>query len=291
VTPRIEFDTALLPDRRLPSSDGVDVATYLLGDDGGLPLLAAHATGFCAAVLAPLAAALGIAASMVAFDERGHGASRRPASGSYGWNGFAADALAVADGMNLRQPVGFGHSCGGTALLLAEIARPGTFRSLYLYEPILPPIDRPIPGGVPGNPLSVGARRRRARFPSAEAAWDNYVAKAPFYRFDRRCLAAYVANGFRPAPGGGVELCCERGDEAAIYAAAFAHDTFWHLQEVTCPVVVAYGASTKSFGPSVLEAVADRLSSANLLELPGLGHFGPLEDPHAVARSIADHLA
>lgn len=278
----------LAPDALVPSTDGVTLAAYHLttGSPGAVPVLAAHATGFCAAVLGPLARHLG-RHPVVAFDERGHGRSDRPASGSFAWAGFAADALAVVDAADLGRPLGFGHSCGGAALVLAEAARPGTFAGLYLFEPVIPPLDEPFPGGVPDNSLSAGARRRRTSFAGRDEALANFAGKPPFADLDRDALAAYVDNGFRPdGPDGGITLCCARDDEAAVYAGAFAHDAFRRLPEVRCPVTVAYGERTDAFDERALAPVVDRLPDAELRVLPGLGHFGPLQDPEAVARSV-----
>lgn len=282
------------PLRQVASSDGVTVAVYRLRTAGDHPaaadrrptppVLAAHATGLCAATLAPMAAAMG-PVTVVAFDERGHGRSGRPASGSFDWKGFADDTLAVIDALGLDRPFGVGHSCGGAALLLAEQARPGTFSGLYLFEPVVPPLDAPVAGGLPDNPLSVGARRRRTRFMSRAEALANFAAKAPFDAFRPDALAAYVDNGFRP-DGDGLTLACRREDEAAVYAAAFAHDAYRHLGEVRCPVTVACGADTDAFPAEALAPVVDRLPDADLVVLPGIGHFGPQQDPDAVASSL-----
>lgn len=282
----------------MASSDGVEVAAYHLGGpatgadgadaptpDTAWPVLAAHATGFCAAVLGPLATHLG-PHPVIAFDERGHGASGRPASGCYDWHGFAHDALAVVDRLGLDRPFGFGHSCGGAALVLAEVARPGTFCGLYLFEPVIPPLDVPVPGGVPDNPLSVGARRRRQRFPSRHEALANFAGKPPFHQLHPDALAAYVDNGFRPDPDGGITLRCARDDEAAVYASGFSHDAFANLADVRCPVTVACGADTDAFTAEALAPVVARLPHGELVVLPGLGHFGPLQDPAAVGASL-----
>jgi pimeloyl-ACP methyl ester carboxylesterase len=274
------------PTLRVPSSGGAVIAGYELAGGGSAPLevLAAHATGFCAAVFAPLARELDTR-RVVGFDERGHGASTAAEDRSFAWSGFADDALAVVDAAALHRPFGFGHSCGGAALLLAEIARPGTFAALYLFEPVVPPILEPVPGGLPDNPLSVGARRRRERFGSRDEALANFAGKAPFNQLTPEVLAAYVDNGFR-AVDGAIELCCRREDEAAVYQEAFAHDAFRRLPEVHCPVTVACGALTDSFPAAALAPVVDRLPDADLVVLPDLGHFGPLEDPAVVARSV-----
>src|ERR1700758_5097410 len=101
----------------------------------------AHATGSPGLVWQPMAIALGDGFHCYSFDERGHGDSTRPPGHPYDWTGFADDALAVLDGFGLERPFGVGHSAGGAALLLAEAARPGTFRALFVWEPVVMPFD------------------------------------------------------------------------------------------------------------------------------------------------------
>ena len=75
-----------------------------------------------------------------------------------------------------------GHSMGGASLLMAAVREPHLFRALFVFEPIVFP---PAPeDGVerPPSPLAGGARKRRDRFPSFEAALENssYVLCAIF---------------------------------------------------------------------------------------------------------------
>ena len=271
----------------LAAGDGVQVATYSIRSGAsGRPLLAAHATGLCAATLAPMVTHLPAAVPVVLFDERGHGASGRPGSGSFAWQGFADDALAVCDGLKLSRPLGFGHSCGGAALLLAELARPGTFAGLYLYEPVVRPAASSGSLPSPDNPLVLAARRRRPRFASRQQAMANFATKAPFAGIDPDALAAYVTHGLRASAEGDLELCCAREDEAAVYAASGAHGAFERLGDVRCPVTIACGSEPGTLDATVLAPAARRIPGAELVVLPGLGHFGPLQDPAAVARSL-----
>jgi pimeloyl-ACP methyl ester carboxylesterase len=273
----------------------LSVAYYDLGG-AGPDLLLAHATGFCGAVLRPLAAALSDTYHGVALDLRAHGLSQRPPSDldweeAFDWRGFSTDVLAVVDRQDLKRPVGFGHSCGGASLLLAEEARPGTFSALYCYEPIVLPREIPLPPALEANPLSTGALRRRSSFASREEALANFSSKSPFDSLRPDVLANYVDNGFAPSPEGGIHLRCRREDEAAIYAHSLSHDAFARMDRVRCPVVLVCGEHTDAFGPEVLEMYAERLSRSSTVVLPGLGHFGPLEDPDAVARSLVLELS
>ncbi|HEY1465771.1 MAG TPA: alpha/beta hydrolase [Acidimicrobiales bacterium] len=277
------------------TDDGLAIALTDFGGRGP-DLLLAHATGFCAAVLAPLARGLAGTFHCWGLDLRGHGHSERPADGNFAWSGFALDVLAAVDHLGLHQPFAFGHSCGGASILLAEQARPGTFRGLYCFEPIVFPSDEPVEDIGMNNPLSMGALRRRETFPSRADALANFQSKPPFSVLDPSALAGYVECGFELVPpqdggdGSLVRLCCRREDEAAVYAQSFRHDAFAHLGGVKCPVTLACGEETDVFGPPVLEQYVARLPRPAVRVFAGLGHFGPMEGPGQVAESLRDAL-
>lgn len=271
--------------RIVPSTDDVEVAAYDLGGDGP-DVLMVHATGFCAGVWTPVAWHLD-GVRLAAVDVRGHGRSSVPAHGM-DWHGTAADVLAAIDELGLDRPFGVGHSMGGASLLLAEQARPGTFRGLWLYEPIVFPTELVIVGedGSPPNPLAAGARRRRDRFDSAEEAFANFASKPPFSVLDPAALAAYVEHGFQTLEDGSVQLRCQPEVEARTYEMGHRHDAFAHLDEVRCEVRVLCGSDEVPGPASIAPMIADGLPEGRLESHPELGHFGPLEDPRSMAESI-----
>jgi pimeloyl-ACP methyl ester carboxylesterase len=278
-----------MPVLAVMTSDGVDIAVHDLGGDGP-PLLFAHATGFHGLVFTPLANLLGDRFHAFALDERGHGDSGLAPAMNFEWHGLARDVLATVDGLGATRPFGVGHSGGGAALLLAEQARPGTFAALYCFEPIVFP-----PGTLSGeprdNPLSQSARRRREVFDSRGEAFDNYASKPPFDRLAPPALRAYVDHGFADLEDGGVRLKCRGETEARVYEQSWTHDAYEHLPEVRCPVTVACGAMSDTFGSSVVDALVQRLPRGRGEVVSGVGHFGPLEDPALLARSIASAFA
>ncbi|HMK99255.1 MAG TPA: alpha/beta hydrolase [Acidimicrobiales bacterium] len=275
------------PTGTVAAAGGPRVAYYEFGG-GGPPLVLVHATGFCAAALRPMADAVDGGMRCLGLDLRAHGASARPRGDDFSWTGFADDVLALVDQLGLEHPYGFGHSCGGAAILLAEQSRPGTFAGLFCYEPVIYPGDVPLEPAFESNPLAEGALRRRQRFSDRHAALQNFSSRPPLDVLDPAVLAAYVDNGFEADPDGGIRLRCRRQDEARIYAHGFSHDAYARLGDVTCPVTLACGAETDAFGPPFLELFAERLADVEQMALPGLGHFGPLQDPRRVATAVAD---
>jgi pimeloyl-ACP methyl ester carboxylesterase len=274
---------------RAQSSDGVGVATYELGGDGP-PLLLAHATGFHALVWLPLAAHLRQRFRCIGFDLRGHGASDKDPSGTYDWHGFAVDTLAVVDELGLGRVSAVGHSCGGAALLLAEQAEPGRFRSLYCWEPVVfePEVPGPLDETQPlsAKTLAPSARRRREVFPSRDEAYANYLNKPPFSTFDPAAVRVYVDYGFEDLDDGTVRLRCRGEDEARIYEAAPHHGAWSKLGLVETPTTLACGGPAAHIGVDSITAMAARMPRARTEAFEDLDHFGPLERPAAVAASI-----
>ncbi len=271
------------------AADGVEIATHDLGGRGA-PLVLAHAAGLHGLVLAPLARELAEDFHCVSFDHRGHGDTRLPPGHQLDWYGLAEDVLGVVDGLGLGCPYGFGHSSGGTAVLMAEQARPGTFSAIYCYEPVIVPADPPL-GRDDDSWLAAHARRRRTTFSSRGDACRHYGSKPPMDALDPEALRAYVDHGFEDAAHGGVRLKCSPEDEATVYEMATAHDAYARLSQVTCPVTVACGARSEGCTPERAGCHAERLRAGSAEVLADVAHLGPLEQPRRVASSIRSFFA
>lgn len=269
------------------TADGVDVAVHDLGGDGP-PLLLAHATGFCGLAWRPFAAALSERHRCLALDFRGHGCTDPNPGHDFHWSGFSADVLAVVDDLGLEGAVAVGHSKGAAALLLAEAQRPGTFSRLWLFEPIVFPVDPPAPSDE--VPLVAGALRRRAEFPSRDEAAANFASKPPLDVLHPDALAGYVECGFRSLDDGRVTLSCPPEVEAQVYRMGPAHDMWWRLPDLATPATIACGAHTDAIVPDFAAAMAARLPHGRHEVFGDLGHFGPLEDPAATAAAAAEFL-
>ncbi len=282
--------------REVPSTDGVVVAVHDLGGDlpGRPTLLLAHANGFHGRAFAPFAAHLTERYHCLAVDFRGHGDAVTPDGLTYDWSGFIDDVVAVIDAVDLQQPVGFGHSLGGAALIGAEQRRPGTFRALCGFEPIVFPSDMAFAAGAvteADSPMAVAAEKRREVFGSIDEAIDNFASKPPLGALDPAALRAYVEHGFRPQPDGTVLLKCRGRTEAQIYRMAHRNGVFDHLAEVHIPVTLVSGRA-EGMGPTVFAPmVADHLPHGRLERIDSVGHFGPLEDPATVAEVVLRALS
>lgn len=256
----------------------------------GAPTLLGHPTGFHGRVWAPVAERLVAAGRRVwSLDFRGHGDSEEAPGGTYHWEGFADDALAVVHHLGIAHDpdlLAVGHSKGGAALLLGEEREPGTYARLWCFEPIVFPDTREVPEG--DNPLSAGARRRRRVWGSRDEAYAAYASKPPLQSLHPDALRAYVDHGLRDLPDGTVELKCHPEHEASVYAMGILNGLWPRLAGIAAPTVVACGAASDTITPQYAALIAGRMPNAHVLAMPGLGHFGPMEDPDAVAAAILD---
>lgn len=277
--------------RRVPSSDGVTVAVHELAGAAGPQhpvLLIAHATGFHGHAYLPIAKRLAPRIHTVAFDFRGHGDTPRPPDWQVDWERYGDDAVVAAEAAAALPGaedglIGFGHSMGGSGLLMAA-RRPDLFRLLVVFEPIVHPEALTGAANV-DNPWVTGARRRRPVFDSFETAAANYASKPPLSAFDPDALDAYVRHGLR-ADGDHVRLKCEPEHEARTFEQGGVQRTWDLLGHVAAPVVVVAGHVAEGHPSAVAQLVADELPRGRFVVADALDHFGPFTDPGAVAGII-----
>ena len=272
---------------RIPSSDSVSLALHDLRGNGPT-ILMAHGTGFHGRINLSLASKLSDFHSW-APDLRGHGNSGLP-DREFSWRGFSEDLEAVVEAISPEQPVfGFAHSMGAAASLILEARRPGTFRALYCYEPIVIPLELARIAEEHQKDFRSGVRKRRQSFPTPRAAFDRYSSKPPFENLETESLNAYIEHGFRPCEDGSIQLKMHPQDEARVFEMDRQQSIHELLPTIGCSVVVAHGRLHP--GPPRWAAdVAAAIPHATLESYDDLGHLGPYEDSQRIALAIRRHF-
>ena len=198
--------------------------------------------------------------------------------------------------------LGVGHSLGGAGCVTAEVQARGTFDRLLLWEPILftPLNTRKAAGG--GDKAKMSAKRR-ADFPSPEAALESFASKPLFADWDRRSLEGYIDGGLRPKAeasegrgegGDGWTLSCTPEAEAGYFATSISPDVWATLNagaEPACPTHVLFGTETNIVTLSVEYYKSDVFGNNAAVSgeaVEGASHLGPLEDPRGFARRVVE---
>jgi 3-oxoadipate enol-lactonase len=242
---------------------------------GGRPLLLVH--GFTGAKedftewLDPLADRGWHA---VALDQRGHGASTKPAEESaYSFDAFATDLLGMVDALGWERCTALGHSMGGMVVQTALLDAPGRFDGLVLMDTSHRGL-RVDPGVVEAGVILA----RTEGLAAVIAVQDAFAADPLETSAHQRVLR--TREGYR-AFGDRKMLASSPAMYAAMLTAiADPHgdDRLDDLASVTVPTLVVVGEQDTPFlKPS--RRMAAIIPDAELAVVPDGGHSPQFESP------------
>ncbi|MBC5782146.1 alpha/beta hydrolase [Ramlibacter sp. USB13] len=184
-----------------------------------------------------------------------------------------------------------GHSLGGFLSVMCAARHPQLARGVLL-------LDSPLLGGWKSHAvraakrtqlvgsISPGAvsRKRKHRWPSAEAALEHFRHKKAFARWDPLVLADYVAHGTRDE-GGERVLAFDRDIETRIYNTLPDNmDALLKRHPLRCPAAFIGGLQSEELG-QVGTAMTKKVTGGRMTMLDG-SHLFPMEKPLATAAAI-----
>jgi pimeloyl-ACP methyl ester carboxylesterase len=262
------------------------MSAYEIGPtDRAVDMVFSHANGFNARTYLSILEPAALTRRILLPDLRGHGRTELPAepAGRTTWLDFRDDLLALLEVLDVRDAVLAGHSMGATTSLLAAAEAPDRIRELVLFEPVILRVD--FTGEPSESPIAQGALKRRAEFPSREAAEAAYAGRGAFRSWSPQMLQDYVADGFRDLADGKVTLAAAPAWEHSNYLAQ-AHDSRGALARIDAPLRVFQAEHHSTFGLTAEELAALK-PDARLEAVAGTTHFLPMERPDLVAAALS----
>jgi pimeloyl-ACP methyl ester carboxylesterase len=182
---------------------------------------------------------------------------------------------------------------GGAASLQAAARRPDRVKALALFDPVImarETVAAILAGKGPdmgANPLAAGARRRRAVFPSRQAAVDNYRGRGAFRTWPEAALVDYVHDGFRDVGDGTVELSCAPEWESSNFS-SHALDPWPAMAKITMPITVLRAEVESTCNLTDPSVFAPGNRHARIETVPGTTHFLPIERPDLVRATLLE---
>ena len=194
------------------------------------------------------------------------------------------DEVALLDPVFARAGDGFslvGHSYGGGIALIAALVHRQRLRAMALYEPTLfALVERESPNEVDGIRHAVTAAivaLGRGDAPAAARCFiDFWMGEGAFDRMPERVQAA-SAESVRNIQGWKDALFDEPTPAQAFAA-------------LDVPVLLMVGSKSPLSSRAVARRLARLLPRAELVELEGLGHMGPITHPEPVNERIRGFL-
>jgi non-heme chloroperoxidase len=213
---------------------------------------------------------------VIAHDRRGHGRSTQTDTGNE-MDTYAADVIALAAALNLKNAVHIGHSTGGGEVARyvarAEAGRVAKAVLIGAVPPIMLKSDK-NPGGLPIAVFD----GFRAALAANRAQFYRDVPTGPFYGFNRpdaKVLDGVIGNWWRQGMIGGIKAqydCIKAFSETD-----FTED----LKAISVPVLIQHGDDDQ-----IVPIADSALLSAKLVRHGTLKVYKGL--PHGMATVNAD---
>ncbi|HEX9765923.1 MAG TPA: alpha/beta hydrolase [Nitriliruptorales bacterium] len=289
------------PDRqRTVDSHGVTIAVHEWGDEGAPPLLLAHggmdfARTFDA--FAPLLADGGF--RVVSWDHRGHGDSAHAAL--YSWEADLRDAVAVFDSVGPAAVPVVAHSKGGSLMLQLADALPHRVSHLVNLDGL--PSRRSFPDVSDHQRTKLMAqeltswldhRRRLVDAQRKPGTIEELAARRARMnpRLTTEWLRYLVTVGAREDPDG----WRWKIDPTIRFGGFGPWRPEWsmmRLPDVGVPVLAVLGTEPDPMGWGTLpdDVISHLPPGGRFVSVEGAGHFLHIEQPHAVAELVLEHVS
>lgn len=260
--------------QRVAAGDA-ELAVELRGE--GLPVLFVHGFPLDRTVWRHQLAAL-VRCKRIALDLRGVGASSGPtAADGYSMARYAADLVAVLDALGVREAVVCGLSMGGYVIFELLRRHPERVKAVVLADT---------------KHTADSAEERRGRDALAAVA-RREGQDAVIERLLPR-LVAPVTRSTQPEVVEQVRKMTRGwsipGLVGALGAMRDRPDSTDTVRQIRVPALVLGGSDDEISPPGVVQEMARLIPGAACHVIPAAGHLGPLEQPLAASRVIADFL-
>ncbi|KAL3667227.1 hypothetical protein V7S43_007462 [Phytophthora oleae] len=186
--------------------------------------------------------------------------------------------------------IGVGFSMGSGALWVMEVAHPGTFDALILFEPAM---DTKTPRTEAMCSYLVALTLRRpSKWPSRGAAEEYFRTSEAFAGWNAEALEAHLGGGLTDQPGGSVTLACDPKLEAALYSMKPLHFSDAELGRPKCPIFIHWGTRSQMCFETMFKTIESESPHIYTVRegMPGLGHLVVMENPALTTANIAKEL-
>lgn len=256
---------------RAKLATGVHLRYAEAGPRDAPPLLLLHGYTDSWFSFSGIAPALAQRWRVLAPDQRGHGASDRPATG-YAVPDLAGDALALLDALGIVEAAVLGHSMGSLVAQELALSAPQRVRALVL-------------AGSAAHFRSPAVRELRdAIYSFGQEVPEPFVREFQLSTLqrpvDEAFLEAVVAESLT------VPAHVWRG----ALEGQLAVDNTARLELIAAPTLVLRGTEDRIFDADAQAAPARRIAGAKEICYPGTGHALHWELPQAVARDVREFL-
>lgn len=257
--------------------NGVEIAYQDAGPRDAQAIVLAHSLFFDHRMFEHQVAHFSDRYRLIAYDQRGHGASPHPQDGEYGMDALAEDAAALIENLGLGPVHMVGNSMGGFVALRLGARHPELVRSVAAVCSSADKEHR-----VDEFRPLVGALKEHGAAPVIDALM--------YTMFGDTTLAAASQASLRETWRGRM-AALSRTIGAAAEAVVERQGVTNELQLIKVPVLAIAGAEDHAYSVDLSVQIARLSVHGQCLVVDGAGHSASLEAAGAVNGALAAHFA
>jgi len=265
------------PADRFITVNGLRIHYLEWGTSGKQPLILLHGIARVAHTFDHLAPHFNRRYHVIAVDMRGHGDSGWDAKDAYLVEDYVQDIEGLVEQLKLRDIVFWGNSTGGRVAQVYAGLHPDLV-SAVIVEDVGP--ERP-------SAISEGRAKRMALEESGWASPDELLAKVTtdYPRTDTQLLRGLVQHGARQRADG--RTVWKR--DPAINKGFVPTELWRFVQNIKAPIIYILGGASTIVPAETQVRLKQELPQAEIVTMPGLGHY-PSEERPAEFLAIVDRF-
>jgi len=272
---------------------------HLFGKNNSLNCLFVHGNGFPPLAYESLLKELSLKMKVHAMIQRPFWSTDLNPNLIKNWNIFRDDILQFIQQNNLKDTIGIGHSMGAVLLLLIEIEKPGTFKKIFLLDPVITSIVKSILYKIlfqvdlidKFHPMIKITERKRMTFKTKNDMYENYRSKDVFSKISDSNLMKYIES-ITEQENNCIKIKISKNWENSIYRTGSMHDKkIWrNIDRINCSQYVIV-PKKKQFGHfNYGSRLKKRNKKIKNFFINDSGHLFPIERPNKTAQIILSNL-
>lgn len=249
---------------------GLSLQVTEWGPKDGKPVVMLHGIRGYAETFVGLAAALQPEFRVIAFDQRGRGASDWDAQRNYYTDAYVQDLASVIDQLGLSTLDLLGHSMGGITAIVYASRHPSRVRHMV--------IEDAGPGAFEGSPGALRIQQELATTPARFATWDDAAAFMRALRptVTEEARQQRLQSMLKTLPD---QSLTWRYDHEGIAATRLAPDPARVLdlqppvKNLSCPTLVLRGSNSDYLQPAMAQAMCNANPAIQWAQIDNAGHY------------------
>ena len=257
------------PEDRYAIFNGLRIHYLDWGTRGRRPLVLLHGIARCAHNFDHLAPHFAQSYHVISVDMRGHGDSGWHPEGAYLVEDYVQDVEALMEDLGLRDIVLWGNSTGGRVAQMIAGLRPELVAAVIVEDV------------GPERPATI-SNRRAGRMEKEAQGWatqDDLLAatKSDYPRTPEPVLRNFVAHASKRRDDGRIVW---KRDPAILKG--FVPTELWDtVRKIEAPVIYILGGASTIVPAETQTQLKETLPQAQIVTMPGLGHYPSDEQPAA----------